>query len=191
MSNLSVSKLSGPANQNYQVRMQSGHTLVSPGSVIQFKTTELTVATAVAIPASYTTLTDIPDFNVVITPKLTTSKIFVQVRWFGEWSNQTANWDSMFGLKRNGTSIGANSTTGAAQGISMASLCYYSNDGSSTPEVMYFDYYDTPNSTSALTYQVFACTTNGNTLYTNRTVTAGGSGLESGTSRITVWEIAQ
>lgn len=164
----------------------------APGMVIQFLTKPLYTATAVAIPASYTTFTDIPDFNISITPKSATSKIYVMVRWFGELSTQTANWDTMFGLKRNGVAIGnGTGSVGAAQGITMAGLTYYANDGSSTPEVMYFDYYDTPNSTSALTYQVFACTTTAHTLYTNRTVSGGGaSGLESGVSTITVLEIA-
>lgn len=165
----------------------------APGMVIQFLTKPLYTATSVAIPASYTTFTSIPDFNISITPKSATSKIYVMVRWFGEFSPQTNNWDSMFGLKRNGVAVGnGTGSTGAAQGIAMSAITYYASDANSTPEVMYYDYYDSPNTTTSVTYEVFVCSTAASTLYTNRTVAGGGaSGLESGVSTITVWEIAQ
>jgi hypothetical protein len=161
--------------------------------VIQVVNTTLYTPTAVAIPVGAATNTNIPDFNCSITPKSTASKVVVQVRWFGELSNQTANWDNMFGLKRNGVAVGVNpNTAGGATGIAMASLGYYANDGSSTPEMMSFDFYDTPSSTSVVTYQVYAnCTSVAYTLYTNRTVTASAASYEYGASTMTLWEIAQ
>lgn len=200
MSNLKVSSIANRTGVG-NVVIPTGNKLVgvdvgsvyAPGMVIQFLTKPLYTATAVAIPSSYTTFTDIPDFNISITPRSATSKIYVMVRWFGEWSAQPANWDSMFGLKRNGVAVGNGiGSVGAAQGITMSALSYYASDGSSTPETMYFDYYDSPGTTAPVTYQVFACSTNANSLYTNRTVTGGGgAGLEAGVSTITVWEIAQ
>jgi hypothetical protein len=99
----------------------------------------------------------------------------------------------MFGLKRNGTVVGVNpNTAGGATGISMAALSYYANDSNSTPEMMNFDFYDTPNTTSAITYQVYANNTGGTpTIYTNRTVAASSASYEYGASTITAWEIAQ
>ncbi len=74
----------------------------------------------------------------------------------------------------------------------MAAISYYANDGSSTPEMMFFDFYDSPATTSAVTYQVYANSVNAAiTLFTNRTVTAGGASYEYGSSSITLWEIAQ
>jgi hypothetical protein len=161
--------------------------------VIQMAHTVLYTPTAVAIPGGAAINTNIPSFNVSITPKSASSRVYIQVRWFGELSIQTANWDSMFGLKRNGTAVGVNpNTAGGATGISMAAISYYASDGSSTPEMMNFDFYDTPNTTSATTYQVYMnCTSTALTLYTNRTVTASAASYEYGSSTITAWEIAQ
>jgi hypothetical protein len=164
-----------------------------PGSVAQVVNATLYTPTAVAIPVGAATNTNIPDFTCSITPKSASSKVLVQVRWFGELSNQTANWDNMFGLKRNGVAVGVNpNTAGGATGISMAALGYYLNDGNSTPEICSFDFWDSPNSTSAVAYQIYAnCTSVAYTLYTNRTVTASSASYEYGSSTITLWEIAQ
>ena len=192
MSNLTVSTISGSVASGNRVTIPSGQVLYAPGHVIQVVNTTLYTPTAVAIPIGAAINTNIPDFTCTITPKSTTSKIVVQVRWFGELSNQTANWDNMFGLKRNGSPVGVNpNTAGGATGIAMAGLGYYANDGASTPEIMSFDFYDSPSTTSATTYQVYAnCTSAAYTLYTNRTVTAGAASYEYGSSTITLWEIA-
>jgi hypothetical protein len=98
----------------------------------------------------------------------------------------------MFGLKRNGTAVGVNPNTGgAATGISMGALSYFADDGNSTPETCNFDFWDTPNTTSALTYQVYANSTATPTIFTNRVVAAAGAAFEYGSSTITLWEIAQ
>ncbi len=192
MSNLTVATISGSVASGNKVTIPSGQVLYAPGHVIQFVNTTIYTPTAVAIPNNAVANTNIPDFNCTITPKHTSSKIYVMVRWFGELSPQTSNWNTMFGLKRNGTAVGVNpNTAGGATGISMGALSYYASDASSTPEMMYFDFYDTPNTTSPLTYQVYANSTETPTIYTNRTVSAGGAGLEYGSSTMTLWEIAQ
>lgn len=192
MSNLTVSTISGSVASENKVSIPAGQVLYAPGHVIQVVNTTLYTPTAVAIPNNAVANTNIPDFACAITPKSTTSKVYVQVRWFGEFSLQTANWDSMFGLKRNGVAVGVNpSTAGGATGISMAALGYYASDASSTPEMMFFDFWDSPSSASTLTYQVYANSTAAITVYTNRTVTAGGVQYEYGSSTITLWEIAQ
>lgn len=193
MSRLVVGQLQAASPTTNLITVASGDTVYSPGSVVQMVNTTLYTPTSVSIPQAAATNTNIPDFACTITPKSASSRIYVQVRWFGELGNQTANWDTMFGLKRNGTPVGVNpSTAGGATGISMASLGYYANDGSSTPEMMFFDFYDSPATTSSVTYQVYAnCTSATFTLYTNRTVTASTASYEYGSSTITLWEIAQ
>ena len=193
MSNLTVASLTGPASQGNRIDMTSGSYIYQPGSVIQMAHTVLYTPTAVTLPNNAVGNTNIPDFLVVITPKQASSRIYVQVRWFGELNTQASNWDTMFGLKRNGTVVGVNpNTAGGATGISMAALSYYANDSNSTPEMMNFDFYDTPNTTSAITYQVYANNTGGTpTIYTNRTVAASSASYEYGASTITAWEIAQ
>ena len=192
MSNLTVNQLTASSAVTNLISVAAGDTVYSPGSVVQVVNTTIYTPTAVSIPANYQANTNIPDFFAVITPKKNTSKVYVQVRWFGEWSIQTTNWDSMFGLKRNGTPVGVNpsSQTGAS-GITQSALGYYSNDGNSTPEMMYFDFWDSPNTTSALTYQVYANAIALTTLFTNRTVSAGATSYEYGSSTVTLWEIAQ
>ncbi len=194
MSNLTVSTISGSAASGNKVTIPSGQVLHAPGHVIQFVTTKIVTPTAVAVPASATTFTDIPSFNATITPKSTTSLIYITVNWFGEFSPQTSVWNTMYNLKRNGTVItipaGSPSTTNPV-GISMAALSYYASDASSTPEMCAFQFIDTPASVSALTYQVCVVSAEAPTIYTNRTVTAGTGGLEYGASIITLMEIAQ
>ena len=191
MSNLTVSTIAAPSTSGNQISIPAPNVLYAPGHVLQVINTTLYTPTAVAIPNNATANTNIPDFFATITPKKTTSRILVQVRWFGELNPQTSNWNTMFGLKRNGTAVGVNpSTAGGATGISMAALGYYASDANSTPEMMFFDFYDTPNTISALTYQVYANSTETPTIYTNRTVASGGVNFEFGSSTITLWEIA-
>lgn len=191
MSNLTVNKLVALNPTTNLITVESGDTVYSPGSVVQVVQTALLTPTAVSIPANVSAFTNIPDFFATITPKKSTSKIMVSVNWFGEFNPQTVTWETMFGIKRNGSPVGYNTqnTGTSAFGNSMAALSYYGgNDANSTPEMCTFEYLDTPNTSATLTYQVYANSNIASTLYTNRTV--GGSG-EFGVSTITLWEIAQ
>lgn len=192
MSNITLKTLTSADPITNRIDVADGGVIYSPGSVVQVVQTMLQVPTAVSVPANATSFTNIPDFFATITPKKSSSKIYVSVRWFGESSNQSLNWDTMMGVKRNGNAVGYNIyNAGASVGSAMPSLTYYGNDNSSTPEQCYFDYLDSPGTIAQLTYQVYVNCTGAITLYSNRTLTAGGSGLEYGTSTITLWEIAQ
>lgn len=191
MSRLVVNQLQASNPTTNLISVASGDTVYSPGSVVQVVNTTLYTPTSVAIPNNATASTDIPDFTCAITPKSASSKIYVSVRWFGELSPQSANWNTTWGLKRNGSVIGRNPNASGRDGISMASIGYYADDGNSTPEMMFFDYWDAPASTSTLTYQVYAAATATPTIYTNRTVANSGASYEFGSSTITLWEIAQ
>jgi hypothetical protein len=167
--------------------------IYAPGAVIQVQHKILNAATSVSIPLSYNTYTDIPNHNVSITPKYTNSKMVITVNWGGEHSNVNSSFNGMFGLKRNGTAIGFNTTGGAAQGLAQSTLTYYGADQDSTPEYCTFTYVDLPNTVSAVTYQVYFCTSSiAETLYSQRCVNAStGPGYELPISSITVMEIAQ
>lgn len=193
MSNLTLKTLTSGDPTTHLINVAAGDTVYSPGSIVQVVNTTIYAQTAVSIPNNATTYTNIPDLSASITPKKANSRIYVTVRWFGEFAAQTATWNTMWGIKRNTVVVGLNPTapTGAANGIAMGALSYYSNDANSTPETMSFDYMDSPNSTSLLTYQVCATSASeASTIYTNRTVAAG-AGYEYGSSSITLWEIAQ
>jgi hypothetical protein len=194
MSNLTVQNLSAPAGAGNKIQVPSPNVLYAPGHVIQVVNTKIVTPTAVSVPASYTTHTDIPSLAASITPKSATSQILVTVNWFGEFNPQTSVWNTVFNLKRNGTVIsvpaGAPSTTNPC-GITMATASYYASDANSTPEIAAFQYLDSPASTSALIYQVSVVAAEASTLYTNRTVGATTGVYEYGTSMITLMEIAQ
>jgi hypothetical protein len=194
MSRLVVNQLQASNPTTNLISVAAGDTVYSPGSVVQMVNTTIYTPTSVSLPANAVANTNIPDFACTITPKSASSRIFVQVRWFGELNPQSQIINTMFGLKQNGTPVGVNpnTTAGNAAGISMAALSYDAGDSASTPEMMFFDFYATPATTAAVTYQVYAnCTSTASTLYTNRTVTVSSPGYEYGSSTITLWEIAQ
>lgn len=165
---------------------------LGPGTVLQVVNTYLTAPTSQSIAGGYTTYTDLTGFSATITPASVNSKILVFVRWFGEMSPQTEIYNTMWNLKRNGTLIGQPAQPGSLTiGIHMAAISYYANDNDSTPETCFFNYYDSPNSTAAVTYQVSLSCPTGSTLYTNRCVNSATSGgYERGTSSIMLMEIA-
>jgi len=195
MSLLTVNQLQAQDAATNIITLSPGDSVYSPGSVVQVVETYITTPTAVSVPANVAGYTSIPDLSASITPKKLGSRIFVQVRWLGEWSGQTQNWDSMFGVSRNGVSIGENpgsTTAGSSRGIAPSLLTYYADDGNSTLEVCHFTVLDSPNSAALLTYQVFVNASAARTLFTNRVVNgAAGSNFEYGSSSITLWEIAQ
>lgn len=176
----------------YRIQGTDVGSIRAPGMILQVVNTTITVASALATSATYTTFLDIPAFNVVITPKYANSKMYIKVSWFGEWAPTSGSWDSLFGIKRNGTPINYIPSVGAAQGLGISTLSYNLQDASSTPETATFETFDSPGVTTAVTYQVCISSTIATTLFTNRTVTAGNtSGLEAAPSLITIMEIAQ
>jgi hypothetical protein len=87
MSNLTVGRLSASDPITNRIDVAPGDTVYSPGSVVQMVNNTIYTPTAVAIPNNAVANTNIPDFLASITPKKSTSRIYVQVRWFGELSN--------------------------------------------------------------------------------------------------------
>lgn len=167
-----------------------------PGHIIQVVNTYLTTPASQSITGSsgsgYNVYNDISGLTATITPRSSSSKIYVMVRWFGEYGSQGQAQNSMWNLKRNGTLIGQPSQPGSVPiGIHMTPISYAGDNADSTPETTFFDYYDTPASTSALTYQISLVCPTAFTLYTNRCVNSTTSGgYERGTSSITLFEIS-
>jgi len=140
-------------------------------------------------------LTDVVPFSVSITPSSTQSKIAIFVNWMGE-HNTTANWDALYGLKRDGGEIGPPLNVGnRTGGMVMSANSYYtaSADNNSTPEAFSLCYLDSPGTTTAVTYQLTVKSgTAAIALYTNRTVgdVLQASDYERGTSSIIAIEVA-
>lgn len=190
MSTLRVDNLNSRTGTT--INVPAGTHFYAPGHVVQVVHTYLTATSAISMTAGAAVTTDISGLSASITPKSTSSKIYMTVRWFGEFGAADGAYNAMFGVKRNGSAIGLVTNT---YGFTTAAQSYTYTDASSTPEMLFMDYYDSPGSTSALTYQVYVgFLSSSQTLYTNRTVSDSGggasTGYERGTSSITLFEIA-
>ena len=74
---------------------------------------------------------------------------------------------------------------------SFAAGTSYDDDNSSTPSTAVYQYFDTPSTTSAVTYKVGVISDGASTLYINRSAgDADTSGYERGISYISATEIA-
>lgn len=165
------------------------------GSVVQVVQTNFVTRSSQSY--SNATVTDISGLSASITPKSTSSRIMAFVRWFGEFSPNDAPYNTVFGLKRNGTRIGEGTDNGSTvvTAISAPALSYEGADSSSTVETMSFFYLDSPATTSAITYQVFFISNVGagsGVIAHNKAYNWSGqsAGFELGTSNITLMEIA-
>jgi hypothetical protein len=191
MSRLVVDKLQGNAATGNKITVPTGHSLIAPGHTLQVVQTHLTGRYAQSYSSSV--VTDLTDFSATITPKSTSSKILVFARWFGEWGNTGSVYNSVWGIKRSGTRIGEQSDPGATvvTALTGTALSYEASDAASTPETMNMFYMDSPNTTSAITYNIFFITDNASTIYTNRTVSWANNttGYELGTSTLILMEI--
>ena len=158
------------------------------GKVLQVVQTHDTTGRSQSISA--TTTANISGLNATITPSATTSKILVSVRWNGEGSVSDLQ-DSVFGINRDSTEIGAAAHAGNRQGgIATISMGYYLSEVTTTPDNCYYEYLDSPSSTSAITYHGTVSPKTAMTLYTNRSVNdTNANWVERVTSTITLWEI--
>jgi hypothetical protein len=161
--------------------------LERPGNILQVVQNYITGTSSVTSSGQ----TDIPGLSQSITPTSSSSKILVRMRWNGELSN-TNNYDFVFRLKRNGTVVGNADVSGSRTlGISCMLQGYWDSDAGSTPDSSWFEYLDSPNSTSTVTYQVCYRIKASGVLYTNRAVNnTDNDGYENLTSSITLMEVA-
>ena len=154
------------------------------GSVLQVVNTTYTGAFSQTL--SYNT--KINNVQASITPTNTSSKILIMchVFWEGSLPDHNMGWF----LYRDSTLLRAPTAGSRTPVISMAGTGYYDNDQASTPTTVAIHYFDTPSTTSAITYAPGVYTTSG-TIYINRTVIdADANGYERGISSITLMEIA-
>jgi hypothetical protein len=126
------------------------------------------------------TFVDVTGLNVSITPISTTSRIYVVATMpiVGGTSTSGAN----FILTRNGTLIGQG-TSGTTQNT-IATVYHISNDFYSGTS---FSIFDSPSTTSAITYQIRVLSSAGGTIYVGR---RGSDTYAGSSSTLTVMEIA-
>lgn len=161
-----------------EISVPSGHKLSHQGKVVQ------TVYVRTDVRTTYTSLgsgdgTAITQLNLTITPTRADSTIWLRWSLFYELDH-----DNVFLVQRNGTLIGYNTSRGNAR-FSGILTPKYDADYNSTPQNDTINWFDRPNSTSSITYQLAVRSANGNnyTFALNRTVgNAGAEGHEVGMS---------
>ena len=139
------------------------------------------------------TVVDIAGLQASIKPSSATSKILVVVRWHGELGVAASTWNSMFGIKRNGSPIGNPTNVGTRMpGMASNTSTYnHAANADSTLEVVQYYYIDSPGTTNPVTYQATFQSYDAMTLYTNRTVADSdtAASYERATSNIFLMEV--
>ena len=136
------------------------------------------------------------NLNPSITPTSTSSIIRIDAQLVFEFSDDDSTWNSMFYLYRGGSSgtrLGRAVNGNRNGGIAPATRTYTGNDNSSTLEYLNFTYFDTPSTTSAVTYTLGLRTGFAQNMYYNRTKNYDANnttGQEAGVSMIALTEIA-
>jgi len=125
-----------------------------------------------------------------ITPKSVNSKILLTACVFHE-INHAGNNSTLWSFYRDSTKLAPPIVGNRRSGIGQTAMGYWDNDAASTPDVANYYYYDSPNTTSAITYTVSFQNSSGNTvLYLNRTVNdSDTTGFERGISILIAQEI--
>ena len=176
-------------------RVQStsnGFVLPPAGGIIQTQYTQYTSTTSTATNDQTNVALD--HLAVNITPISTSSIIRIDAMVNGEWSNQNCSFNSVWFFYRGSTKLSAPVSSDRAVGVLMGTMISYdAAQGGSTPEMVYYSYFDAPSTTSQVTYKVgvYQGLGSNQTWYTNRTVLdTDGYQYERGTSFISVTEIA-
>ena len=162
------------------------------GSVLQVQYLQYTSTTSTACANGANQTLDHLTLN--ITPLATNSIIRLDASVNGEWGNSGALYNSVWFFYRGATKLAHAAAGSRLCGIAMTTASgYYSTNNDSTPETIYWSYFDTPSTTSQISYTVATAQSSGgsSTWYTNRTVAdTSNAYYERGISFISATEIA-
>ena len=169
----------------------AGNKIIMPqGGIIQVQYTQFTGTNSVSLTANTDTI--LTDLTVNITPASTSSVIHLQAHIFCEHGNDSGStWNHVLFFYRDTTKLGHAAAGNRNVGISMTTRTYYDANNASTPEIARYDYFDTPATTSQITYKCGIKTSNAETFYINRCVNdPDNTDHERGISFISATEIA-
>ena len=160
------------------------------GGIIQVQHTLVSSTSQWTVTADTDKL--ITSLAVDITPISTSSIIKIEAMVNGEWSTTNTPYNSTWFFFRDSTKLSAPSAGSRNVGILMGSAdTYTAADAGSTPELIGYSYFDTPNTTSQVTYTVGVRNHVTGYWYLNRTVDdTDNNQAERGVSMICVTEIA-
>ena len=174
-----------------QTTSGSGFVIPPAGGIIQTQYTQFTGTNTVSLSAN--TATVLSDLTVNITPISTSSVIHLQTHIFYEHGEDDDNaWNHIFFFYRDSTKLGHTQTGSNRKcGISMGTRTFHSENDSSTPHIVRYDYFDSPSTTSQITYKVGIEMKTAETFALNRTIADTDTvGIERGISMIVATEIA-
>ena len=169
----------------------AGNKIIMPqGGIIQVQYTQLDTASTQAFSAN--TDTAFTDLTVNITPTSTSSIIKLECHLAGEFDDDDSTWDHAMFFFRDTTALKhSGSFTSSQVGISALTRTFTDNNDSSTAEVGYYTYFDSPNTTSQVTYKVGINSRYAGTFHINTTVNTNDStSTERFVSNIAATEIA-
>jgi len=160
------------------------------GNIIQTQFTQFTGTNTVAYASS--TDTKLTDLAVNITPTSTSSIIKIEAFVTGEFSNTNSVYNAVWFFYRDNTTLVAPNPGNRPAGVQMGvARSYYAANAASTPENAAYMYFDSPSSTSQITYTVGINSYYAGNWHLNRTVTdLNDADHERGISGICVTEIA-
>ena len=164
--------------------------LMPQGGIIQVQYTQFTGTGSVVLSANTDAV--LTDLTVNITPASASSVIHLQAHIFGEHSlDNSSSWNHVLFFYRDSTKLAHPTAGSRAVGVSMTTRTYHEANDASTPEIARYDYFDTPNTTSQITYKCGISSTNAETFFINRCVDdTNNTGHERGISFISATEIA-
>jgi hypothetical protein len=168
---------------NSSFNAASNSSIVNAGQILQTVSMRYDTRSTWSVP---TTPIIVSDMNISITPKFSTSKIFVMYSVSYEIAE-----NNVWRLGRNGTEIVRNTLD--ANPWSGWGMVQYDSDNNSTPFTNTYWYIDTPGTTALTTYNLMIVSANGGaqTLYMNRTIgSAGQDFYEAAVSFAMLQEIA-
>lgn len=164
----------------------NGFVIPPAGGIIQTQYTQIDATSQWTV--NQNTDKQITVLAVNITPVSANSIIKIEAMVNGEWSDAGAPYNSTWFFFRDSTKLATTVSSNNAGILMGTSLTYEAVDASSTPEHANYMYFDSPSSTSQITYTVGVRTSQPST-YWNLNRTHNNSG-ENGVSVITATEIA-
>ena len=160
------------------------------GSIVQVQYTMFTGTSTTAYTSSSNK--KLTDLAVNITPTSTNSIIKLEAFVTGEFSNTNAVYNTGWFFYRDNTALVAPNAGSRTAGIQIGTnVSYFAADASSTPENANYMYFDSPSSTSQITYSVGFNSYYAGNWHLNRTNNdTNAVDFERGISSICVTEIA-
>ena len=169
----------------------SGNKIIMPqGGIIQVQYTQFTGTNTVSATANTDTV--VTDLTVNITPASTSSVIHLQAHIFLEFGVDASNpFNHTFFFYRDTTKLSHAAAGSRRVGISAATRTYEQVDDNSTPLIARYDYFDTPDTTSTITYKCGVSVQVADTIAINSTIgDTDNAAYERGISFISATEIA-